>query len=114
MQDDISDDMKPVYSSYSSTYTGVCIGGPKNGETYYNTELTAFVPRKVKKKPSDYIGRSLMGLSLQERTALVEQEKALMKETLWAKKHPHRYDFDLHRKVWVYVEYTITPMEGEE
>lgn len=114
MMDDISDDMKPVYKPYKPIHKGICQDGPMDRKLLESTNLTEFIQRKVERKSVDYNGRSLMGLSEQERSKLIEAEKALMKETLWAKKHPHRYDFDIDRQMWVYVEYIVTPLEGEE
>lgn len=114
MQDDISEEDKPIYLPRHTIYRGDAEGGPNDGKVMVCAYLTEFVMRKVERKPVDYNGRSVMGLSVQERNQLAEAEKALMKESIWAKQNPHRYDFDLDRQVWVYVEYAVSPMEEEE
>lgn len=109
MQDDTSDE-RPIYVTYRQTFRGQCEGGPIDGQNFFSHELTAFFPRKVKNKPA-FNGRSVIGLSEQQHAWMQEQEKAAMKEAIWARENPHRYDFDQARQVWVYVEYPLSSLE---
>lgn len=106
MIDDLPEELRIEYSPLNYFYQGKAEGGgPRDGETLTSTTLTQFVPRTVKNKAPFIVPGSTLNMDPEERKKLRQAEKEALEESTWAKNNPHRYDFDLDRKVWIYHPY---------
>lgn len=105
MSNNIPEGYKPVYSPTVRTYIGLAEGGPNNGRHLSSQSLTIFIPRQTKRRIFDRHSTPISGLTESEQQSLEEAEKEAMAEAERNRHIPHRYDYDLERKVWVYIDY---------
>lgn len=111
MQGNIPEGDEPVYNPYRPVHRGDAEGGPNDGKLMFSESLTEFIPRKIERKGPDPNTINMRKLSPQERDLLQEIEKAQLREAIWARQNPHRYDFDIDRQKWIYVEYQLSPLD---
>lgn len=96
MNKNIPEGEDPLYDYGYKSYRGEAVDGPFNGEILTNTVLTMFVTKIYKAPIIPYTA------TLEEQLALEKKHRLEAEEN---KKHPDRYDFDIQKNIWVWVEY---------
>lgn len=96
MQRNIPEGTEPIYDFTTPVFKGIAEDGPRVGEFLASTSLTYFIAKPYKSQPH------LWPATPEEQDAARQEWQ---NELNYNRAHPDRYDYDLDRKVWVWVDY---------